>query len=108
MLQNIGIHWNLIGEGNRDPLTPILQEVASDHGNDPARWPGIVAYRTVIEGYKKRAKRGLTGDWIIYGKHEGRNYYLALAAHEEGERPNAIQLYKTLQQVCAAEFPFLF
>lgn len=108
ILRNIGIHWNLNGKAARDRLTPMLQEVARDHGNDQVQWPGIVAYRTVVEGYKERARRGLTGDWIIYGKHEGRNYYLALARHEEGEGPNAMQLYKQLQQGCAAEFPFLF
>jgi hypothetical protein len=83
--RNIGIHWNLTGKGKRDPLTPMLQQVAKKHGHDPARWPGIITYRLAIEGHRARAERGLTGDWIIFGKHEGRNYYLALATHEEGE-----------------------
>jgi len=107
MPRNIGIHWNLISKGSHDPLTPMLQEVASEHGSDPARWPGMAAYR-VIDGYRQRARRGLTGDWIIYGKHEGYNYYLALATHEEGEGSNASQLYKKLREGSAAEFPFLF
>jgi len=108
MLRNIGIHWNLTGRGDRDPMTTMLQEVAREHGNDLARWPGIVTHRLVFEGYKQRARRGLTGDWIIYGKREGRHYYLALATHEEGNGPDASQLYRKLRQGSAAEFPFLF
>lgn len=108
MLRNIGIHWNLTGKGKRDSLTPMLQEVAKSHGHDPERWPGIVAYRLAIDGYKKRAARGLTGDWIIYGKHEGRNYYVALATHNEGEGENAVKLSRKLKDGSAVEFPFLF
>jgi hypothetical protein len=107
-LPNIGIHWNLEGIGTRDALTPMLQDVAEKCGSDSARWPGIVAHRLVVEGYRDRARRGLTGDWIVFGKHGGLNYYLALATHEEGKGSNAIQLHRKLQQGSAAEFPFLF
>jgi hypothetical protein len=108
LLRNIGIHWNLSGKGDRDPLTPMLQKVAKGHGSDETKWPGIAAYETVIEGYRERARRGLTGDWIIFAKHDDHNYYLALATHEEGEGPNADQLFERLRQGSAAEFPFLF
>lgn len=108
ILRNIGLHWNLSGKGKRDPLTPMLQEIAKAHGDDPDQWPGIVAHRLAIEGYGKRAASGLTGDWIIYGKHGGQNYYLALATHEEGEGENAVKLYQKLKDGSAAEFPFLF
>jgi len=107
MLRNIGIHWNLIGAGKRDSLTPMLEDVARKHGNDP-RWPGIVAHRLAIDGYADRAERGLTGDWIIFAKHEGLNYYLALATHEEGEPARVHRLYEKLRQGGAVDFPFLF
>jgi hypothetical protein len=106
ILRNIGIRWNLTGDQNQDPLTPMLQEVAREHGKDPDRWQGAVPYRTFVDGYRDRAKRGLTGDWIIFGKQAGKNYYLDLATHEEGEEPR--RLYEKLRQGSAAEFPFLF
>ena len=105
LLKNIDVRWNLTGGGNGD-LLPMLREVAKTHGKSPARWPGVVAHRLVFEGYIDRAKRGLTGDWIIFGKHAGQNYYLDLATHKESE--DSKRLYEKLRQGSAAEFPFLF
>jgi hypothetical protein len=105
LLKNIGIHWNLTGGGNGDLLS-MLREVAKTHGNTAVRWPGVVAHRLVIDGYIDRAKRGLTGDWIIFGKHSGQNYYLDLASHKESA--DSKRLYEKLRQGSAAEFPFLF
>lgn len=104
MLKNIANRWNLAGDGK--PFLAMLGGVAATHGHDLEHWPGIVAYRMVVDGYTRRAKRGLTGDWIIFGKHAGRNYYLDLATHQEGSEPE--RLYEKLRQGGAAEFPFLF
>lgn len=113
ILQNIVIHWNLSGKGKPDPLTPMLRDVAKDHGDQPDRWPGVAAYKMFVDGFKDRAhgdegRPGLTGDWIIFGKHAGQNYYLDLATHEEGEIENAKALREKLRQGSAIEFPFLF
>lgn len=59
-----------------------------------------------MEGYEDRVARGLTGDWIIFGIHESKNYYLDLGTHSEGE--DGESLYKKLRNGCQAEFPFLF
>lgn len=104
ILKNIANRWNLTGDGK--PLLAMLGNVATTHGSDLDDWPGIAAYRMVIDGYTHRAKRGLTGDWIIFGKHAGKNYYLDLATHHEGDEPE--RLYEKLRQGSAAEFPFLF
>lgn len=104
--RNIGVRWNLGGNGNKD-LDAMLHEVARDYGDDPESWPKMLAHR-IVEGYSERMRRGLTGDWIIFGVHEGRNYYLDLATHEEGTPENADRLFAKLQQGSAAEFPFLF
>jgi hypothetical protein len=62
-----------------------------------------------MEGFVDRAKRGLSGDWIIFGKHADRNYYLDLATHDEGKQgAPSERLYKKLREGSAAEFPFLF
>jgi hypothetical protein len=105
MYRNISESWGLPRGGNKR-LETMIQNVAETHGNDPAMWQGMIAHRLAIEGYEARAKRGLTGDWIIFAKHEGKNYYLDLASHEEGHDPE--RLYVKLRRGSAAEFPFIF
>lgn len=92
--------------GQGKPLWEMLSDVATTHGNEPDKWPGIVTYRMIVDGYTHRVRRGLTGDWIIFGKYAGENYYLDLATHEEGAEPE--KLYEKLRQGSAGEFPFLF
>jgi hypothetical protein len=49
----------------------------------------------------------MTGDWIIFAKHEGQNFYLGLGTHDAATRePDA--LYRRLRQGSEWEFPFLF
>jgi hypothetical protein len=109
-LRNIGERWNIArGQGNRD-LQAAISAVAKQHGHDPDTWPRALAHRVFIEGMTERANANrLTGDWIIYAKHNGQNYYLDLAQHEEAEgHSNSDQLMRKLRAGSAAEFPFLF
>lgn len=106
ILPNIGSRWGLTGQGNRD-LDALIRRVANDLGNDPARWPRALIHQLVYGGFSdRRQTHRLTGDWIIFAKHEGCNYYLDLATHQEGR--NADQLQAKLRQGCAVELPFLF
>src|SRR4051794_18143808 len=83
LLRNIAIRWSLDRKGNKN-LDGLIKEVEKHHGDDPGTWPGFLAHRLVVGGHADRAERGFTGDWIIYGEHEGQNYYLDLASHKEG------------------------
>jgi hypothetical protein len=105
LLRNIGIQWGLTGQGNR-ALNLMLNDVARTCGNDPDLWPKMVTHKLFFDGLPKRTARGLTGDWIIFAKHAGKNYYLDLATHEEGRNPQ--RLYQKLRSGGFAEFPFLF
>lgn len=105
LVRNLGDRWGLGGKGNRD-LTAMIEDVARKHGGEPGVWQNVLVHRLVMDGYQDRFQRGLTGDWIIYAKHDGRNYYLDLATHEEGRDPQ--RLYDKLRNGSAAEFPFLF
>lgn len=124
-LRNLILRWGLHRDdtGNKD-LGRLFQEVAAEFGAEPDVWPGVLAHRLTWGGFEDRLRkstdaklreclpgekrgRGLTGDWIIYGKHEGQNYYLGLATHSEGgDEPE--RLLERLRLACAAEFPFLF
>ena len=52
----------------------------------------------------------VTGEWIVYHKHNGKNYYLAIAEHINGEDVNYKNekyeiLAKQIQAFCELEFP---
>jgi len=89
-------------------LDNLLREVAEQHGDDPDAWPNHLTHQLVIGGFTERSERGLTGDWLIYAKCEGQNYYLDLATHEEGLQDEADSLFNKLKNGSKAEFPFLF
>jgi len=107
LVKNIGIRWNMHDGGNKE-LTRMLNEVAEQYGGDCDNWPSYLSHRLVDQGFDERTARGLTGDWIIFAKHEGKNYYLDLATHEEALEDNVYALVQKLKGGCHAEFPFLF
>jgi hypothetical protein len=105
--RNVEVRWNLHDGGNKD-LTRLLDEVTENFGESLDLWPSYLTHRIVVQGFEERAQRGLTGDWIIFAKHDGRNFYLDLAIHEEGKECNADALSQRLRNGSHAEFPFLF
>jgi hypothetical protein len=60
-----------------------------------------------IGALKSRSDRqGLTGEWIIFAKHKGKNYYIDIAMHKEAEDQE--KLLSKLKNSSQAEFPFLW
>lgn len=104
LIKNVRVRWNL-ESGNKD-LSAMIADVANEYGEDPDLWPNVLTHRLVVEGFEDRASRGLTGDWIVYAKHEEQNFYLDLATHNEGRQPE--QLLQKLRNGCYAEFSFIF
>jgi len=102
--RNIGLRWGLGRDGNQ-ALDQAFAAIAKKHGEDPDRWPGELAHRLTVGGYEARAGR-LTGEWIVYAVHDRKNYYLTLATHESGKKPE--ELLAGLKRQCGAEWPFLF
>ena len=109
LLFNAGERWNIArGPGNRD-LDAMIGQVVSEQGHDPAMCVKLLAYRFLMGSIEERSEANrLTGDWIIFAKHEGNNYYLDLATHEEGEVENAPGLLNKLRNSSSMDFPFLF
>jgi hypothetical protein len=90
VIPNIGIRWNISGKKQK-ALDAMMSAVATEHGTDPDVWPRMLVHRFVLDGYADRAaNQRLTGDWIIFGKHDGKNYYLDLATLEEGRQPERL------------------
>jgi hypothetical protein len=65
------------GCGNRD-LHKLIKTVLNQ-SDDPDSLPTQLAHKLVVGGYEDRCIRGLTGDWIIYAKLDGINYYLEIS-----------------------------
>lgn len=62
--------------------------------------------RDVVEGNWERLRKAerITGEWIVFAKHEGQNYYLCLATHDKSTHQD---LRRQIDSICCREFPFL-
>ena len=65
---------------------------------------GRIAHDAVVGNWERLvSESALTGEWIIFAKHEGHNYYLCLGQHNSGDKVLRAQI----DSVCFQEFPFL-
>ena len=68
----------------------------------------ILAHELTFSAFQERIDQDSgTGEWLIFSKHKGRNYYLSIASHSkthEGDK----KLYEFIKNYCYSEFPFLF
>ena len=63
-----------------------------------------LAHRVTHEPVEDRAKnKKLTGEWIVFAKHNGKNYYLCLSTHDAGDQ----QIADRIRENCVREFSFL-
>lgn len=65
---------------------------------------GELSHRVVVESLEDRAADSkLTGEWIVFAKHQGQNYYLCLTTHESGDE----NIAQSIKAACLPQFPFL-
>ncbi|APO97415.1 hypothetical protein [Xanthomonas vesicatoria] len=63
-----------------------------------------IAYDVVVSNFERlKDDESLTGEWIIFAKHNEKNYYLILGKHNSGDE----LLRSQIDAFCLAEFPFL-
>lgn len=104
LMRNMGERWGLGKSGNR-ALSAMIEQVAMEYGNQPDLWQKRLAHDLILGGLNDRAAaRRMTGDWIVFAKHQGQNFYLGLATHGDDDEA----LYERLRQGGEWEFPFLF
>lgn len=46
----------------------------------------------------------VSGEWLLFAKHNGKNYYLSLATHDASQHA---QVRQAIDGMCCREFPFL-
>lgn len=115
-------HKHYFGDG----IVPIAANVLKGLGRfgipyaqqkvDEAKQTGVMGFFTaedakaiaddVVHGHlqRLRQKQELTGEWLVFARHEGRNYYLCLATHDTASH---VDLRRQIDTVCCQEFPFL-
>lgn len=63
-----------------------------------------LVHDATTKNYERLASESrLTGEWVIFATHEGKNYYLCLGRHNSGDA----HIRKQIEAACFAEFPFL-
>jgi hypothetical protein len=92
---------NLRNQWGRKRLDKLIREhFQSGQDIPPDIMAGRLAHDAVHGGYtERRAASKLTGEWIVYARHEGANYYLTLGAHGDDDA------IATRVRGCASEFP---
>ncbi len=69
---------------------------------------GILAHELTFVAFQERLTQNKgTGEWLIFSKHEGSNYYLCIAKHTNTSEGD-MQLYQFIKSNCGEEFSFLF
>lgn len=88
----------------RHRLPSLIREIGAN-SKSHEEFAALIAHEASIVAYEKRHSKGkLTGEWIVFAKHCGKNYYLTLARHDDP--PETIK--KRAVDDCALQFPFLF
>lgn len=78
-----------------DPAKPTV--ITEDMFNE-------LTHRIINEPVETRyARKKLTGEWIVYLRHEGKNYYLCCNTHDAGDQ----FIYDRIMENCVRDFPNL-
>jgi len=87
----------------------LKQQVAEAHLSGEERFLteqdcARIAHDAVVENWQRLIEHSaLTGEWLIFAKHQGKNFYLCLGQHTSGDE----MLRAQIDAVCFKEFPFL-
>jgi len=114
LLKNLAIQWGI--DPAVSPCTPgrpdwLEERIKAVFDASPGEYVtkddcARIAYEMVMGGLEERAPRGLTGEWLIFARHEGEAVFLTFATHKEGrEAPEKIR--RRIDESCVQEFPFL-
>ena len=103
MGRNLMNEWKM--ENPRSGKFDNLHRTLNKTTKDPLQLSAMLAHNFVMDGFEKRSREGrLDGEWIIFAKHEGQNYYLTIAFHNEGDEV----IFERISSMCAVQFPFLY
>jgi hypothetical protein len=106
---NATLAWQLQKSGSRK-FTEMALKIAKPYADvqqtpdQLLKFSGEIA-RAVVSGpgglQERQSSGRATGDWIVFASHEGQNYYLCIAKHDEDDF-----ILETLR-LCTSQFPFV-
>ncbi len=97
---------NTLNELGKNGLEDLVEDVFNPNKGDKDIKEMIqeMSYRLTTEPFKSRHAKGkLTGEWIIFTKHNSTNYYLDVCSHSAGDENIALNL----KSICSLDFPFV-
>ncbi len=100
------IGHNLSNEMANGKLEKIVNDVFNPHMGKPATKEMFedMAKRIVMGSLdERRDNEKMTGEWMVFAKHQDDNYYLCMATHDNGD--DAIR--NKIDLICLKEFIFL-
>ena len=85
-------------------LTNIINRALEDDTKSPNQQAKEIAEQ-VVSGTldQRKARKKMTGEWVVYAKYNDKLYYLCLARHDDGDA----FIRNRINQYCVEEFPFL-
>lgn len=100
---------NMLNQLGRKGIEKIFWEVAQGREVMTEEILRELSTRLTVEQFEQRAdQQKLTGEWIVFAKHNGQNYYLTISRHTDSKRPEEDKaLFWEIDQICYREFPFL-
>ena len=107
IIKNIGAEWGFeFPESNHGKYSKHFKAIAQKYEGEEGTWINPFVNGIVDAAINRPREARATGDWIIFAKLDGKNIYLDLATHEEGQANQ--KLYEKLRDGCKDEFPYLF
>lgn len=97
---------NMMNHLSGGKLEKLVNEVL-DPSKSPVVTEGMIrelSHRVTVDAFEERASAGnLTGEWIVFAKHEEKNFYLCIATHDMGDD----FIFNNIRAACWPQFPFL-
>lgn len=103
-IKNFGAHFGYESGGNHR-LDQVISEAfkRNTSGYVDDEFCVFLANQLTIEAYKERCEnQKLTGEWIVFQKHNQKNYYLAIGLHGDDEK-----IIHDVRLAVEMDFPFL-
>jgi hypothetical protein len=95
---------NIQNHLGKDGLEKLVSEHLPMGETVTASMLNALSHAIVTESLEERADaEKLTGEWIIFAKDNGKNYYLSIETHEQRDE----QIANNLRVACLPEFPFI-
>lgn len=113
VVSNLGVHWGFLDkqhlpieeQGNKR-LGRMIEGVFARHSEVSEGFVRDLTASFIDGPFWQRMDNGPTGDWLIYAKHGGENYYLHFTEHSRSAADDD-KICQYLKRTAVAEYPFL-